>query len=270
MVVLSPRQPTGLSLTVDGQSATLLPAVSLGSGTAEGVGRTTFWSVTVATAPVLAGNAEHVLSLPDSNGVSRELTRFTTAAGYDKVQGTAPVIRGVRLWRVRYPVKDIASGNCVFSEYHGFISVDYDPATLPNTPPDSVIQKFALSPETGGTTQTFFFTGTAPFKGLEPTGEYPLPLGDWHPELDPTRRYCLSIEASGDGDLARGPLQSNPTCVAIKQVSATGAASSGAISQGGGCSAIPGNVQSKSFGAGALLVALWFRGRGARARVSAR
>ena len=68
--------------------------------------------------------------IPDVAG----MTRFTTAAGYDKIEGTAPVVNAVHLWRVRYPVADIGSGNCVFAEYHGFITVDYDPGTVPNTP----------------------------------------------------------------------------------------------------------------------------------------
>ena len=42
------------------------------------------------------------------------MTRFTTAAGYDKAEGTAAVLNAVHLWRVRYPVADIGSGNCVF------------------------------------------------------------------------------------------------------------------------------------------------------------
>jgi hypothetical protein len=223
-VVLSPNEPFGLSLLVNGQSVAVSGWTALGSGVVEGAGPTSFWQVWIgATQALLDGSAEYTLSLPASDGGAATLTDFTTAAGYDKIPGTAPNLRSLRLWRVRYPVADIASGNCVFAEYQSFIAIDYDPAAIPNTETASVIQRFDLAPQTGGTQQTFWFTGSAVFTGLVPAGDYPLPLGEWQPDLDPTRTYCVAITASGDGDLARPRLASNPLCATVTQLSALGA-----------------------------------------------
>ena len=133
-------------------------------------------------------------------------------------------------------VADIASGNCVFAEYQSFITIDYDPATVPSTPPASVVHAFQLAPMTGGEQQTFVYTGGDAFTGLAPSGAYPLPLGQWQPELDPTRRYCLSVSAFGDGDQARLPLGGNQVCADVTQLSATGAPPPPGAG-GGGCTA---------------------------------
>ena len=225
IVVISPAEPFGLSLLVNGQSVPVSRWTALGSGVEEGGGTTSFWRLDIGTAPdLLAGTAEYGLSLPGGDGGATVLTDFTTAAGYDKAAGTAPNLRDVHLWRVRYPVADIASGNCVFAEYQTFITVDYDPGTIPNTEPASVVQMFALAPQTGGAQQTFVYVGADRFTGLAPVGDYPLPLGDWQPDLDPTRVYCLSVSAFGDGDLARLPVSGNQLCTNVTQLSAAGAA----------------------------------------------
>ena len=225
IVVLSPNEPFGLSLLVNGQSVAVPRWTALGSGVAEGKGPTSFWQLaTGAATGLLDGTAEYVVSLPGGDGGATVLSDFTTAAGYDKAAGTAPNLREFHLWRVRYPVADIASGNCVFAEYQTFITVDYDPATIPNTEPASVVQTFALVPQTGGTQQTFVYTGSDPFTGLAPVGDYPLPLGEWQPDLDPTRVYCLAVSASGDGNLARLPVEGNRICASVTQLSAAGAA----------------------------------------------
>jgi len=225
IVVLSPTEPFGLSLLVNGQSVAVSRWTALGSGIDEGLGPTSFWQLSIATTTgLLDGTSEYVLSLPGGDGGATVLTDFTTAAGYDKAAGTAPNLRDVHLWRVRYPVADIASGNCVFAEYQTFITVDYDPATIPNTEPASVVQTFGLVPQTGGAQQTFVYRGADPWKGLAPVGDYPLPLGDWQPDLDPTRVYCLGMSASGDGNLARLPVPGNRLCTNVTQLSATGAA----------------------------------------------
>jgi hypothetical protein len=219
MVVVVADDPSGLSLTANGQNVPLSFPSALGRSGGGGAA----WQVRAATpGGMLVGGAEHVLSKTLADGTSVELTRFTTAAGYDKVQGTAPVLHGLRLWRVRYPVADINSGNCVFAEYEGFITVDYDPATVPNTDPSSVVYGFDLVPENGGSPQRLVQAGE-PFVGGAPAGTYPLPVGPWQPELDPTRRYCLSISAFGDGDLARLPLPSERVCADVEQLSALGA-----------------------------------------------
>ena len=240
IVVLSANEPFGLSLLVNGQSVAVPRWTALGSGVDEGKGPTSFWQLEMG---LLEGTAEYVLSMPGGDGGATVLTDFTTAAGYDKAAGTPPNLREFHLWRVRYPVADIASGNCVFAEYQTFITIDYDPATIPNTEPSSVVQTFVLDPQTGGTRQTFVYRGEDPFTGLAPVGDYPLPLGEWQPDLDPTRVYCLAIGASGDGNLARLPVGGNQLCTTVTQLSATGAApapgTNGAQGDSGcGCSTV--------------------------------
>jgi hypothetical protein len=268
LIVFARSELSGLSLQSGGQNVALSAPVLLGGGADGSLGPVRFWKVQPAASSngMLAGDTEHVLTAT-FEGSTVEVTRFTTAAGYDKAQGVAPVLNGFRLWRVRYPVADIGSGNCVFAEYHGFITVDYVPGTVPNTAPSSVVHTFQLVPKNGGSAQTFVYTGETPFAGEEPTGAYPMPAFLWQPELDPTRSYCLSIAAFGDGDIARLSLPSQSVCADVVQLSAAGAppppsigsggggsggGGSGAGSGGGGC-AIAGTP--RSLGAGWLLVA---------------
>ena len=232
LIVLSRSELIGLTLQAGGQNVALSAPVKIGLGADRAVGPATFWRVQ-ALDGMLPGMAEHVLTAT-FQGSSVEVTRFTTAAGYDKAEGVPALARAVHLWRVRYPVADIASGNCVFSEYHGFITVDYDPATVPNTPSGSVVHTFHLAPETGGSEQQFTYTGDVPFAGTEPMGAYPMPTALWQPELDPTRRYCLRISASGDGDLARLRLDSRAVCADVVELSATGAPPPSPRGGGGG------------------------------------
>jgi len=255
LIVLSRGEPAGLSLLAGGQNVALAAPVNLGQGADHSTGPVTFWQVRSAAGGMLAGDTEHVLTAT-FQGSSVEVTHFTTAAGYDKVEGVAPVLKSVRLWRVRYPVADINSGNCVFAEYHGFITVDYDPGTVPNTAPSSVVHTFRLAPKTGGSEQHFLYTGETPFTGLEPKEAYPTPIGAWQPELDPTRTYCLSVAAFGDGDMARLSMQSESLCTDVVQLSATGAPPSGGGGGGGsgGCS-IAGAAGGKPRAAAVLLLA---------------
>ncbi|HLK89077.1 MAG TPA: hypothetical protein VKZ18_04230 [Polyangia bacterium] len=245
IVVVSPREPFGVEVTADGQPVPVSGWGALGAGVDGSGGATSFWRLWLGgVGALLAGNTDYVVTLPGGAGAGGDagaptLTTFSTAAGYDKAAGTPANVRGLHLWRVRYPVADIASGNCVLSEYVGFLTVDYDPATIPNTAPGSVVQSFQLAPDTGGTQQTFVYTGDAPFAGLAPAGDYPLPLGQWQPDLDPTRRYCLGVSSIGDGDLARPATGSNTVCADVVQLSATGAPpapSAGAGGSSGGCS----------------------------------
>jgi hypothetical protein len=289
IIVVSPREPFGVGVFANGQAVTVSGWTALGSGVDALGGGTSFWQLSLAsTDAMLAASADYVVTLPASgvDGGAATLTTFSTAAGYDKTAGTAANLRGFQLWRVRYPVADIASGNCVFAEYASFVTVDYDPATIPNTLPGSVIQTFQLSPDTGGTTQTFVYTGDSPFTGLAPSGAYPLPLGQWQPDLDPTRRYCLAIGAIGDGNLARLATGSNRVCTDVVQLSAAGAPSPPSVggaagadagssntgeppSTGGGCS----TAGARGGSVGLLLLAAAFgltrqarRGRGPRVR----
>ena len=275
IVVLSPNEPFGLSLLVNGQSVAVPRWTALGGGVDEGNGPTSYWQLEVGTATgLLDGTAEYVLSLPGGDGGATVLTDFTTAAGYDKAAGTAPNLRAFHLWSVRYPVADIASGNCVFAEYQTFITIDYDPATIPNTEPASVVQTLTLIPQTGGTPQTFVYTGADPFTGLAPVGDYPLPLGEWQPDLDPTRVYCLAVSASGDGNLARLPVGGNRICTSVTQLSAAGAApapgTSGAQGDTGcGCSTMGGaHLMSLPSVAAMILVAFTLVLRPRRSRPS--
>jgi hypothetical protein len=266
LIVYGMGPPSGLTLVANGQSVPLAAAIGLGGGVMGTETTGSFWQLRAGTTDgMLIGGAEHVLSQSKSDGTTAELTRFTTAAGYDKAQGVAPVLRGVRLWRVRYPLAEINAGRCVFAEYHGFITVDYDPATVPNTTAASVIHTFQLAPRTGGSPQTFVYAGATPFAGHEPTEEYPTPTWNWHPELDPTREYCLSISAFGDGDLARLPVQSQSACAEVVQLSVqgappppviggSGAAGGGNISAGGGGGCAVAGAASSAFAAWLLLV----------------
>jgi hypothetical protein len=147
-----------------------------------------------------------------------ELTRFTTKAGYDKDAGVAAKPRSLELWRVRYPLSEINQGNCVSSEYRGYLRIDYDPARVPNTAPDGTVYVITLGPKTGGSTQAFYFLGDDLFKGQSPELD-PHLLDRWSPELDPSREYCATISAFGDGDLARLPITSESLCASVKQLS---------------------------------------------------
>jgi hypothetical protein len=222
-IVLSRSEPVGLTLRAGTQTVALSAPVKIGLGVEETLGAASFYQVKPATADgMLVGSAEQVLTATYQDATV-EVTRFTTASSYDKTEGVAPVLRAVRFWRVRYPVGDIASGNCVAAEYHGFLTVDYTAATVPKTPASSVIHTLHVAPMNGGSEQTFVYVGATPFKGHEPTEAYPTPTWLWHPELDPTRPYCMTISAFGDGDMARTSLQSQTVCAEVVQLSAAGA-----------------------------------------------
>lgn len=214
--------PGPLTLLVNGQPAGPVSLTDLGAG----FPRTRFWRLNIGSegqsAPLLP-DAEYVLTTARPVNGPGELTRFRTGPGYDKTQGRPAVIRSLRLWRVRYPLSEIQSGNCVFAEYHGFIAVDYQPAEIPNTAPAGVVHTFSLRPQHGGLEQTMVYAEETPFLGLPPTGEHPTPIGAWHPDLDPTRAHCLTITAFGDGDRARLAVTSNVVCADVVEVSATGA-----------------------------------------------
>jgi hypothetical protein len=245
IVIVSRNEPFGVGVLADGQVVSVAGWSALGAGIDGLGGPTNFWQLRMGgTDGLLAASTDYVVTLPGgADGGASTLTTFSTAAGYDKISGTPPDLRSVHLWRVRYPVADIASGNCVFAEYASFVTVDYQPATIPNTAPGSVIQSFQLIPETGGTMQTFVYTGDTPFTGVAPSGDYPLPLGQWQPDLDPTRRYCLAISAMGDGNLARLGTGSQRICADVVQLSATGAPPSPVVSGG------PGSTDGGSGGA---------------------
>jgi len=121
-----------------------------------------------STAYELRGLAQWSSYVSDAGEPAVTLSQFTTASGYDKLEGTPPKIQSLRLWRVRYPKDEIRAGRCVFSEYHGFIEFGIEPASIPNTTAAGTLYTLRLAPETGGETQSISFVGSAPFLGRDP------------------------------------------------------------------------------------------------------
>jgi hypothetical protein len=226
LVVLAGALPVDLTLTVGGVAVALEPPVPLGFGEGDAMGRAfNFWQVK-GSGGFLPAAADLVLSASDGNGGRVTLTSIHTAAGYDKQPGTPATLKSLTLTRVRYPIAEIASGDCLFSEYLGFISFEADPATIPGTPPDSVVNTITLRPRYGGAAdQSRTYTGAASYSGDPPGGFGPPPpsVAEWMPYLDPTLEYCAGITSFGYGDVARLPLTSNALCVRVQQVSMPGA-----------------------------------------------
>ncbi|HEX7597723.1 MAG TPA: hypothetical protein VF518_05875 [Polyangia bacterium] len=211
-LVLGPQTtPTALSLSTANATIPLPAAQSLGLGFHQSA-HASFWLFSVGLSP----STDYVLT-DSSNGTPVELTRFTTAASYDKVQGPAATLESLRLWRVRYPVSQIAAGGCVFAEYEGYIELNFPAVVLPGTPEDEVVQVVQLTPKTGGLAQSQVYTGNTTRLGtvLGQDG-WPAPAGvSWKPELAPDREYCASIAFYGRNDLALLPLRSNTICAPV-------------------------------------------------------
>jgi hypothetical protein len=214
--------PAALTVEANGQAVPLPAGQPLGSGP---VG-----SWLRLPGPLSAG-ASYVVRVHEE-GVANELTHFTTAAAYDKAPGTPAKLTGLRLWRVHYPGK-IAGGDCVFSEYEGYIDLAYEPGALPGTPPDEVINVLSLSPRTGGAQQTFVFTGSQRLHLAQtynttgnvlvdvPPGGLPSPVfAAWKPELAPDREYCATLTLYGRNDLAALPAISETVCAPVMNLPA--------------------------------------------------
>jgi hypothetical protein len=226
IVVLSRDEPFWLTLTAGSEPVPIGGVRLLGQGMDGVSGKATqFWAVVVQDQ--LAASTEHVLTMRGA-----ELTRFTTAAGYDKSAGTAPAIASVKFWRVRYPPGDIQSGNCVGAEHHGFVELAATPATVPDTPADSIIYRMTVWPEAGGPHESFTFTGPDVFSGNAPDGDYPTPTGRWQPDLTDATRYCLDVTATGFGDQGRLPLTAGPVCARVVALSAVSAGDGCAVGEG--------------------------------------
>jgi hypothetical protein len=215
------RIPVGLTLEAAGVVVPLPTPQPIGAGRLAGAAASFFrlpGPLTPSTAYVLRV-AEPGATAP------RELTRFTTAAAYDKPMGVAPRIDRLRLWRVRYPVAQIDVGGCVFDQYHGYIDVDYQDGTVPGTPADEVIGTLSLLPENGTFAQTWVFAGGR-FEGHTPEipeGGTPQPQSaTWRPELVPDRRYCVTLQQEGRNDLAILPLRSNTACAEVINLDLSG------------------------------------------------
>jgi hypothetical protein len=234
--------PAGLTLQAAGQPITLPAITPLGSGVMGSAGAM-FWRISSYLQPSTA----YVLAY-SNNGLATELTRFTTAASYDKSPGQAPVLENLRLWRVRYPVDQVAAGGCVFAEYEGYIDLNYQEGSLPATPAEEVISVLTLEPKTGGSLQTFVFAATSHFEGAPqswdpataapvdvPDGGLPSPVyALWKPALEPDREYCAALTITGRNDLAMERVTSNTVCAAV--ISASAGPASGSIGKSsGGC-----------------------------------
>lgn len=170
----------------------------------------------------LVPGASHVVRGVE-RGALRELSRFTAAATYDKTPGTAARATRLRLWRVRYPLNQIAAGGCVFSEYEGYLDIAYEPGSVPGTPDAELLTVVTLSPKTGGMAQTFVTPGRerVPLARSEggqevPEGRLPSPAQSfWKPELAPDREYCATVTLYGRNDLAALPPVSEPICAPV-------------------------------------------------------
>jgi hypothetical protein len=222
--------PTGLQVLAGGVKTTLPRIQSLGAGLTPR-GRTNFWRLDAALDPA----TDYVVQIADAAGTS-ELTHFSTAATYDKPPGVGPQITGLRLWRVRYPIKKIGAGGCVFSEFEGYIALDFTPGALPGTPPEEVLSVASLVGKYDSRTQTLIFSGidTVPggFVGTLSGDGVTLPEGGalsaadalWKPDLHPDIEYCATISISGRNDRAGGTAQSNMLCAHVTSIDAPGVA----------------------------------------------
>lgn len=148
------------------------------------------------------------------------LTSVHTAAGYNKQAGTPAVLTNLTLTRVRYPIAEIGSGDCVFSAYIGYVTFDAEPAVIPGTPPDSVVNTIVLAPKYGGAAaQSLTFTGPRGYSSDRVRN----PTSSWMPFLDPTLEYCATITSFGNGDVARLALKSKAVCARVQEISLPGA-----------------------------------------------
>jgi hypothetical protein len=220
-VIVSTSPPADVELESGGAAVPLSPAVGIGGGQDDATSfPVTFWQVKTADG-FLPPSADVTLSIADGKGGRVALTTVHTAAGYDKQRGTAATLKSLKLTRVRYPLSEVNSGDCVFSEYIGFISFESDAPAIPGTPADSVVNTIVLAPKNGGAAaQSRAYTGAQAYSGT-PTGAV-TSFGAWFPFLDPTLEYCAGITSFGYGDIARLSLASNTLCAHVTQVDAPG------------------------------------------------
>ncbi len=232
--------PEGLTLAANGQPVSLPDIAPLGTGSAAYFWRLPSYLEPSTTYTLTAG----------SSGAATEITHFTTAASYDKTPGSAPVVAGLRLWSIRYPVDEIGAGGCVFAEYEGYIDLDYQDGNIPDTDSAEVIHVLRLSPKTGGAQQSFVFAGgpfigaweNGPSGGMTPVAEGSLPSPTralWKPTVERGREYCATLQLYGRNDLAMEPVVSNTVCATPIEADRSGWGTPVAPS-GGGCSLLPG------------------------------
>jgi uncharacterized protein (TIGR03382 family) len=213
MVMGGDGSPAGLTLEANGQPVPLPALQSLGHGFLPR-GRAMFWRFQGPLVP----STTYVLRVQEAAG-SRELTRFTTAASYDKAPGTAPILERLRLWRVRYDLREIAAGGCVFDEYEGYVDLDYQPGAVPGTPMDEVVHVVALRPKNGSSTETWASLGPATFEDVPADGR-PSPTARWKPILAPDREYCATVTLYGRNDRAMPEVRSETLCAPVMNIDA--------------------------------------------------
>jgi hypothetical protein len=229
VITPSAELPQGLALTANGEAVPLPFIDSLGLGEF-GVGvNAYFWQLRTQ---LLLPSATYVLSVAE-DGTPKELTRFSTADKYDKPVGQPPVLTGLRLWRIRYPVDQVRSGGCVSSEYEGYIDLNYQDGSVPGTPDEELIGVVNLHPRLGGPSQLFAFAGVTHFEGAPlwdsatqslvdvPEGGLPSPIyAVWKPALEPDREYCVSMTLYGRNQ-SGVPLKGEAVCAKVVSVDAS-------------------------------------------------
>lgn len=219
-------------LEANGQPVPLPARLLLGFGSTR-THMANFWLVP----GVLSPSTSYVLRVREAAGV-RELTRFTTAATYDKTPGTVSTLQRLRLWRVRYDVREIAAGGCIFDEYEGYLDLDHRPGTVPGTPPEEIIHVVSLAAKNGQSVGEFVSLGPPNFEKV-PEGGAPSPaFADWKPVLAPDREYCATVTLYGRNDQATPLNRSEPLCAPVINIDARkqAPASDAAVDAGPGVS----------------------------------
>lgn len=200
------------------------PIQELGAGTLAGQ-YGTFWRL---TRPLLPSTSYALADV--QTPVAKILTQFTTAAGYDKQPGQAPVLTELRLWRVHYPPEQVGGGSCVFSDYVGYVDLDYQDGALPGTPAEEVVAVIQLSSTTAGDQHAYVFAGGRFGGVMDGPGGVPHD-GVWKPALAPEAEYCATMTLYGRNDQAALPAVSNLLCAKVTNVDLAGV--SGGCSFGG-------------------------------------
>jgi hypothetical protein len=219
---------------------------------------------TGSSPPLLAASTEYVVSGPaeyvawfghgpqlDAGGPV-ELSRFTTASGPRKtLDGSAPVVTKLSLLRVRYPISEIGSGDCVFDEYIGYVAYDFHEATFPGVDARAIVHHARLRPKNGSSEQSLLFVGDDQRYPRDVRAlPIPDPGTDWMVDLDPTREYCLTLDAMPNGERGQ-TLVSEPLCAKVEELTRPGvdAGTSDTPASGGGGCAASGGVSRPSNGA---------------------
>jgi hypothetical protein len=222
VLVSSTRTPTGLTVQVGGQAVDFPNLTFLGHGLAKD-GSAFFWYLNGSLSP----STTYVLSDQES-GVTHALTRFTTAATYDQVAGQAPVLNGLHLWHVN--PQQGPPDTCAFSDYDGYIDLDYQDGSMPGTPGEELVNVLSLRDQADNSPQTFVFAGVGHFQGVQiedawvdlSDGGLPwLALGMWQPSLKLDHQYCATLTLYGRNNLAIPTVVSNTVCSGVVSIDAT-------------------------------------------------